>query len=269
MLHHAEYEKSGLFDYASPLQKSSGYLALASGFLGLVFLILWMNTDTDDGGLGGFNFDKLIFNFHPVFMYLGMILLALTSLLSYRILPFTKYFTKALHGFLHTCALISVTIGLCCVIIGNNYKSKNEDGVYYCNLTSIHSFAGLGALLVYFQNYVFGAYHFLSSVDRVPTEQRKEYMPIHVFLGTFAFILSLITVIAGAMELFAEKGCYYDLDDPDTNPAANYHKLPYGCRLGNGFGVMVLFVALFGLFALYNFRSNGSRRSETVSLLKE
>lgn len=268
MLNQADYDKSGLYDYASPKQKISGYLALLCAFIALIFLILWMNVSLEDSGLGGFDFDQLIFNFHPVFMYTGMILLALTSLLSYRILPFTKYFTKKLHGFLHTLALLSVTLGLSCAIIGNNYKSKNDQNTYYTNLTSIHSFIGLGALLVYFQNYVLGAYHFLSSLESVPVENRKDYMPIHVFLGTFAFILSLIAVEAGVMEIYAEKNCYYDLDGPDLNPASNYHKLPYGCRIANGFGVMVMLVALFGLFAIYNFRGE-KRKSESSYLLEE
>lgn len=268
MLAQTDYDKSGLYDYASATQKFSGYLAIFCAVIALIFLILWMNIATDDGGLGGFDFEKLIFNFHPVFMYTGMILLGLTSLLSYRVIPFTKYFTKKLHGFLHTLALLSVTLGLSCVIIGNNFKSKNDQGVYYPNLTSMHAFIGLGALIVYFQNYVFGAYHFLSSLQSVPVEHRKEYMPVHVFLGTFAFILSLIAVEAGLMELYAEKGCYYELDEPDLNPAANYHKLPFGCRIANGFGVMVLLVALFGLFALYNFRGE-KRKSESSYLLEE
>lgn len=261
-------ERSELYAYASSLQRGSGYLALIYAAIGLIFIVAWMGGD-ESGCYGGFDTERKLFNYHPVFMYTGMILLALTSLLSYRILPFAKVLTKSLHGLLHTVAISFVIIGLTCVLVGNNYRSKNEESVYYPNFFTLHSFIGLGAIAVYFQNYLLGAYHFLSSLQSVPVESRKEYMPVHIFLGTFAFILSIMAVLAGIMELFAENpaGCYYTTTEADTNPASHYHELPYGCKLANGAGVMVLLVAIFGLFALFNFRGETASKSETTFLL--
>jgi hypothetical protein len=271
MLKADEYEKSPLYTYASPLQKTCGYLALLCSLIGLILIITWMNCDGfENACFNGFNFNRQIFNFHPVFMYTGFLLFGLMSLLSYRVIPLTKAYTKKIHGLLHTCALFCIVIGLTCVIVGNNFKNHNDGGEdgkgsYYANFASLHSFIGLGTIAVYFQNYLFGAYHFLSSVERVPVEDRKEYMPIHVYLGSFSFILSLIAVSTGIMGLYAEVGCGYEVTSPDTNPASNYHELAYGCRVANGAGVMVILVALFGGFALFNFR--GEQRKEESTYL--
>jgi hypothetical protein len=39
-------------------------------------------------------------------------------------------------------------------------------------------------------------------------------------------------------------GCTYVVTAPDTNPASHYHRLPAGCKLSNGIGVVVLLVAV-------------------------
>jgi hypothetical protein len=264
MLHfEADNHKSELFQHASPMQKSAAYVALISAVVALFFLVAWMGGEhTSNGCLGGFNFNELIFNFHPVFMYTGMIICGLSALLSYRVIPLPKPMTKKIHGLLHTLALCFIIMGLTCVFVGNNFKSKNTPHVFYQNLTSIHSYLGLGAVCVYFQNYIFGIYHFLTSLQTVPVEVRKEYKPMHIFFGMFSWILALMAVFAGIMEVQSEIGCYYDLTAPDLNPASHYHLLSYGCKLANGVGVITMLVAVFGLFALFNFpggRKGGSR----------
>ena len=264
-----DYDKSRLYSYASNFQKTSGILAILCAVIGLIFLLAWMGGEhKSQACLGGFDFGELIFNFHPIFMYSGMILFALSALLSYRVLPFTKHFTKNLHGILHTCSIMCVIFGLTCVFVGNNYKSKNDYHVYYPNLFTLHSFLGLGAVLLYFQNYLLGIYHFLSSLEAVTVEARKEYMPMHIFLGTMSLILAFMTVETGIMELTTELQCYYEVSEPDNNPASNYHLLKYGCKLANGAGVMVMLVAVFGLFALYNFRPE-AKSHETQFLIDQ
>jgi cytochrome b-561 len=260
------FEKSGLYAHATYFQKTSGVLALICAMIGWFLILAWMGgKHYSQGCYGGFNFNELIFNFHPVLMYGGMILCSLTALLSYRILPYPKYYTKTFHGIMHTFGVTCIVLGICAVTIGNNYKSKNDAGTYYPNLYSLHSFIGLGAIIVYFQNFFFGVYHFLSSVQSVPVESRRSYMPFHVFLGFFAFVLSLLAVQTGIAQLTGET-CAYEVDEPDLNPASHYHLLSYGCKLANGAGIMVMLVALFGLFALYNFRGE-ERKSESIYLL--
>lgn len=244
-------ERSNLYYESTPSQKIAGILSIISAIVGLGLLIKWMKgSNYDESFLGGLNFKDLIFNYHPIFMYSGLILASLTALLSYRIIPMPKTMTKPLHGILHTSALCCIVIGLTCVIVGNNYPDYNTGGVYYANLTSLHSFLGIAAIGLYFQNYVLGFIHFLLPLSIVPVEKRRWYMQFHVFLGGFAFFAAVFAVETGIMELTSELGCYWDPTSANTNPAATYDRIPLGCRYANGVGILVLLSAFLGAFAL-------------------
>ena len=247
-------ERSKLFDQTSPYQRVSGIAAIICAFIGLILVIVWMkHSDTEKGYGGGLNFNEYIFNYHPIFMTSGLILASMTALLSYRIIPLSKPITKTLHAILHSLALCCVVIGLTCVIVGNNFTNKNLQGSYFPNLISIHSFVGIAAIFLYFQNYLFGFIHYLMPESMVSMDKRKSYMPIHVFLGTSAFFVSVCAVESGIMELTGESGCYWQPTSANTNPANTYDNLPIGCRVGNSAGVMFLIAAFFATFAMYDF----------------
>lgn len=111
---------------------------------------------------------------------------------------------------------------------GNNYKEHNTSNAYYPNLTSLHSYVGLSAIIIYSQNYILGLIYF--ALQAFPLEMRKTYKPNHVLLGIISLFFALAAVVSGLMELYGEAGLYYsacgyDLTAPDTNPAANYCKL--------------------------------------------
>lgn len=244
-------EASKLYYETTPSQKVAGLMAIMFAVAGLGLLIKWMKgTNFDESFIGGLNWKDLIFNYHPIFMYSGLILASLTALLSYRIIPAPKTMTKSLHALLHSCALCCIVIGLTCVIVGNNYPDYNNVGVYYPNLTSLHSFLGLAAIALYFQNYVLGFYHFLFPLSIVPADKRKNYMPFHVILGGFAFFCAVFAVETGIMELTTEYGCYWDPTSANINPAHTYSRLPLGCRYANGVGILVLVSAFCGTYAL-------------------
>lgn len=252
-----EAGKSVLYNKSAPWQKIAGYLSIILAIIGVCLVTKLMNDSrTEKGYLGGLNWKDLIFNYHPIFMTSGLILCSISAILTYRLLPLPKTITKPLHAAIHTLAIILVVIGLTCVIVGNNYKDYNTGNAFYTNLTSLHSFLGLSAVLLFFQNYVLGIVHFLTPLSWVPAEDRKYYLPLHVFLGTFSLMAAAFAVQTGLMELLAESGvCYYDLTSADTNPAANYHLLPEGCRVGNGAGVCVLVAVLLFYAAVYDFSS--------------
>lgn len=263
----ADGEKSTLFDTATPLQKAAGILSIATSFLGLILLINWMSATEEDDGFKGYNWNELIFNYHPTFMYSALIFGSFSAIISYRILPVAKYVSKGFHGLLHTGAIVCIILGLTAVFLGNDDKSHNDADAYYSNFTSIHSFIGLGAALIYFLNYIFGLVHFLPSLEVIPVDLRKAYMPYHVFFGTFSIIAAAMAVVTGVMELTAELGCYYDVDSADLNPAVHYHRLSYGCKLGNGVGVCVYFSLFFLFFALYKFESFSHQARDKEPLL--
>jgi len=251
-------EKSTLYSTANTLQKAAAVASIVAAFIGLILLIAWMSADKDDAGYGGYNWGELIFNYHPTFMYAALILGSFSAIVSYRILPIDKYVSKGFHGLIHTGAIICIIIGLTAVFLGNDNKSYNDADMYFSNFTSIHSFIGLGAVIIYFLNYCFGILHFLPSTELIPVELRKAYMPYHVFFGTFSTIAASMAVVTGVMELTAEAGCYYDIDSADLNPADHYHRLKYGCKLANGVGVLVYLSIFLLSFALYKFEVFGA-----------
>ncbi len=170
--------------------------------------------------------------------------------MAFRIIPLPKPKQKFIHATCHFLSTICISLGFAAVYVGNNEKSKNADHIFYTNFTSLHSFLGLSAIILYGQNYLLGILHFL--VPSVSVEHRKSYMPNHVFLGTLSFVVAAMAAETGIMELTAElpAGCYYDVTEPDVNPAENYHLLPAGCRLGNGIGIMILITVILVLYTL-------------------
>jgi hypothetical protein len=70
----------------------------------------------------GLNFKELIFNYHPIFMSLGMILCEITSVMFHRILPFPKWITDY-EKYSWLAAYISGCI--CYDWVGNNYPDYN------------------------------------------------------------------------------------------------------------------------------------------------
>lgn len=215
----------------------------------MILLIHWMGgTDRDETYLGGFNFNELIFNYHPVFMTCGMLVCGTCSMMSYRVIPLPKLIVKKFHAFMHTAAIVLIILGLACVITGNNYKSKNEYHTYYANLASIHSMMGLSTCIIYALNYFLGLFAFL--MPGFSVEARKAFMPNHVFIGVFALIAASCSALTGIIELTAEYGCGYEVTSADWNAAQHYHRLTDGCKEANGAGYCIFVSLLLATYAL-------------------
>jgi uncharacterized membrane protein len=132
--------------------------------------------------------------------------------------------------------------------LSHSNPKYNPSGTYKSNFTTIHSFLGIAAILLYSQNYFFGLFYFILPKA---AELRKQYMPSHLFLGLFALITACMAAVTGVME--KSTNCYYAVDYPDYNSAANYGQLSWGCRLGNGVGIMVLLTLFLTVFALMDY----------------
>lgn len=238
---------STAYHEAKGFQKVSAVISVIAAFIGFILMIDWgVKTQSSESFLGGLNFNEQILNLHPVFMYGGMVFAFTAAIVSFRLIPLPKAWVKMVHVVCHTFATVLIVLGIVCVVVGNN----NND---YSNLYSLHSFIGLGAIFVYCQNYVLGVYYFLSSLIMVPVEYRKVYLPIHVCLGGVAFVLALMAVETGIMELFVDYGCGYTVTSPDTDPIQHYHRLTYGCQIANGIAVVTGLVAVTAFIALYKF----------------
>lgn len=77
------------------------------------------NTDASQTYLGGLDWHRLIFNYHPVFMVSGLLVCFVHAILAFTFLPFfSKPTKKIIHGILHGGACLFVVLGLTCVIVG-------------------------------------------------------------------------------------------------------------------------------------------------------
>lgn len=114
----------------------------------------------------------------------------------------------------------------------------------------MHSFIGLGTVILYSANYIAGVSYFAASQTLgIADENKAIYLPNHVFIGLFTFFLATMAVETGVMELFTELGCGYDVTQADMDPAKHYHKLASGCQVANGVGIMALFTCLLAFYS--------------------
>lgn len=258
-------KKSQLYYEATPIQKYLAWLAVVSSLLGFILVLIWAaDTDSDEDFLGGVNFQKHIFALHPVFMTLGMIVFGMSSVLTYRILPFPKWVTKSLHVWLHTFAIICIIIGLTCIIMAHDYTDHNTSGVYRANLWSIHDYIGLTAIFIFVENYVLGFWYFLTTLLTTPAD-RKSYLKIHTFLGFLGCVIAVMAAEVGIMEVMTET-CEngYTVTSADLDPAANYHLLSLGCQVANGAGILFLLAVVCFIAALYSFQDHDTTKGDAT-----
>lgn len=147
------------------------------------------------------------FNWHPVTMSIGMVflygncelkvqlfekkskLISSTAILIYRGFRFgSKITLKQMHARIHALALIFTVYGL---IVA--FKSHSSPHLY-----SLHSWIGMGAVILFAFQYVAGLLCFLFPVVR--GSFKVSYMPLHIFFGILGFILAMIACLLGICE---------------------------------------------------------------------
>mmetsp|Transcript_9291 Transcript_9291/g.13902 ORF Transcript_9291/g.13902 Transcript_9291/m.13902 type:complete len:227 (+) Transcript_9291:155-835(+) len=204
-------------------------LAIIFSMVAVILTVYWVYSDFDTSYLGGLNTNHLLFNWHPVLMVSGMILCAISSLMSFRILPFDKLIKKYVHATLHTLTIACICLGLTAVFQSSNNPNTSADDGYSANLVSMHSYLGIIAIIVYGANYILGFTSFLLfKTLNIAEEIKAALMPYHIFLGICALFAAVIAVETGIMELSSEltidgnPACSYSVTSADMNPAVHY-----------------------------------------------
>jgi hypothetical protein len=219
----------------------ASWLACIFAVVGAILIgVVSHGKDTSQGYLGGFSHEN-IFAWHPFLMTLGMICACVLALHSYAIIPLNHNLQKVVHVFFHTCALFCFAFGLNAIVKSHN--GQNSSGSYSPNLNSMHSWVGLGALVLYAQNYLLGFAYFVTRNFK----GAKEYLPTHMQLGLCALMLSTAAVVSGISEM---KRCTYTVTSPDLNPASHYGEFTSACKKFQGGGVCVIFAAVLSMVAL-------------------
>ncbi|NXG63111.1 CYAC3 protein, partial [Hemiprocne comata] len=205
------------------------FLLSILGLLCMAFVTAWCQH-----WRGGFSWDGsiLTFNWHPVLMVAGLVVIYGAAILVYR-LPFTwrgpKLPWKLLHGSLTLLAFGLSVLGLVAV-----FRFHNENGVP--NMYSLHSWVGLATVLLFSCQWVAGFGAFL--LPWAPTWLRALYKPIHGFFGSTILTLSVVSCVSGINEKL-----FFSLRDGATQ----YKLLPTEAVFANTLGLLIL---LFGVLVV-------------------
>ncbi|MFT7808303.1 Cytochrome b561-like [Arapaima gigas] len=207
-------------------------LCLVLGILCVVFVSYW-----NYKWRGGFAWDGtgLQFNWHPVLMVTGLVVLYGNAAVVYRV-PLTwgqnKQPWKLLHAALLFLAFLLSVLGLCAVF--DYHNTKNIPNVY-----SLHSWVGICTATLFTAQWMFGLGGFL--LPWSPMAFRQLLKPVHVWMGSIIFILGIASCISGINEklFFALKG-----GSSQTQP---YSEMPPEALFANSLGIMIV---VFGLVVL-------------------
>ncbi|CAH2070253.1 unnamed protein product [Thlaspi arvense] len=151
---------------------------------------------------GGFAWETtnktLIFNLHPVLTLIGLVILGGEGIISYKSLPLEKRVKKWIHLVLHAIAIILGIWGIYAA-----FKHHNEKHIP--NLYTIHSWIGIGIIVLYPLQWIYSVIVFL--YPRISSTLRSKSLPWHVFLGVFVYVLAVGNSVLGFLEklTFLEK----------------------------------------------------------------
>ncbi|KAK0131970.1 Cytochrome b ascorbate-dependent protein 3 [Merluccius polli] len=186
---------------------------------------------------GGFAWDSSArqFNWHPVLMVSGLVVLYGYGAVLYRV-PLTwggdKRPWKLAHAGLMLLALLLSIVGLCAVF--QVHSAKQIPALY-----SIHSWVGICTVALFAMQWVVGFGGFLLPCS--PVSLRVVLKPLHVWLGASILTLSIAACISGINEnlIFNLKGT--------VNGTQPYSSLPPEAVFANSLGVLIV---VFGLVVL-------------------
>ncbi|NXW71881.1 CYAC3 protein, partial [Hirundo rustica] len=211
---------------------------------------------------GGFSLDgsSRTFNWHPVLMVTGLVVLYGAAALVYRI-PNTwsgpKLPWKLLHGGLALGAFVLTVLGLAAVFCFHNSQGTP-------NMYSLHSWMGLATVLLFscqvgippgsppplrhaeffrphllFPQWAAGFGVFL--LPWAPAWLRALYKPIHVFFGSTILMLSVASCASGINEKL-----FFSL----KNGTMQYKLLPAEAVFANTLGLLILIFGVLVVAAL-------------------
>nr|BAE20585.1 unnamed protein product [Mus musculus] len=230
---------------------ASGWFYLSCMVLGslgsmcILFTAYWMQY-----WRGGFAWDGtvLMFNWHPVLMVAGMVVLYGAASLVYRLpsswvgprLPW-----KVLHAALHLLAFTCTVVGLIAVFRFHNHSR-------IAHLYSLHSWLGITTVVLFACQWFLGFAVFL--LPWASQWLRSLLKPLHVFFGACILSLSITSVISGINEKL-----FFVL----KNATKPYSSLPGEAVFANSTGLLVV---AFGLLVLYVLLASSWKRPDPGAL---
>lgn len=171
---------------ALPFSFGAHFLAVVAAIMVLVWSIHFR------GGLAWEADNKnLIFNIHPVLMLIGFIILGGEAIMSYKSFPLKKQVKKVIHLILHAIALVLGIVGICAA-----FKNHNESNIP--NMYSLHSWVGIGVIVLYGIQWIYGFVVFFYPGGSA--EVRRDSLPWHVLFGMFVYVMAVGNACLGLLE---------------------------------------------------------------------
>ncbi|GLU24242.1 hypothetical protein SLE2022_401920 [Rubroshorea leprosula] len=166
------------------------FFAHLLAIVGAVMVLVWCIHFR--GGLAWEASNKsLIFNIHPVLMLIGLIIIGGEAIISYKSVPLKKEVKKLIHLVLHAVALILGIIGIYAA-----FKYHNESSIP--NLYSLHSWLGIGIIVLYGIQWIYGFVIFFYPGGS--NGLRADSLPWHVAFGMFVYVLAVANAAIGLLE---------------------------------------------------------------------
>ncbi|GFS44333.1 putative cytochrome b561 [Trichonephila inaurata madagascariensis] len=184
------------------------------GILNVALVLIW--TFQYLGGFAWQNDPLHQFNYHPLLAVLGMVVLYGNGLLMYRILYFKAKLTlKFLHAITMFITFVLAVISLKCAFDSHDFRTPPIPNLY-----SLHSWIGLGTIILFSFQFFLGFISFL--YPGAKAMHRRIYLHYHQFFGVIIFILAIISCHSGIMEkVKASLGKEYS-DLPPAGYVANF-----------------------------------------------
>ena len=85
------------------------------------------------------------------------------------------------------------------------HSNLTQGPPYYSNLATLHSWVGLGTIVLYYLNYLLGNSIFLTTV--FPEPLKAWYKPRHIATGVLLIVFVAVSICTGIMELMGGASC--------------------------------------------------------------
>lgn len=194
------------------------------GLLSILLVFYWCVAFAGGFGLSG----GPLFQWHPLFMSIGIIYLMGNGILMFRVFRNKHKFTlKLMHAATNAVGLVFVLLAALAVLINHN-----QTGIP--NYYSMHSWVGLLTVSLYVLQAIVSILAFL--LNAVSNPIKAILLPFHVYFGHVIFVLGIAAAISGINEK-----AIFKLGD-------NYSKFVSEGVLLNSLGILFI---LFGTIVVY------------------
>ncbi|CAG7837080.1 unnamed protein product [Allacma fusca] len=168
--------------------------------MAIILMLVYLNLATDPSK-ATFTWNHTS-NLHIITMLMFFIFLQGYVILIFRIFPEKpKLIVKLLHFSLHLAVSIGVLVAFLSIVSYKNVTVRKKDEAVH--FLSLHSWLGLGAIIIYYGQLVGGFVTFL--LPFTPLRIRALVLPGHRAVGTLIFMLGGAAGITGFMHKDAWK----------------------------------------------------------------